>query len=311
MPATVAVPPPRRSLETDRYWRVVRSRPAKPPRLLYKYRSSGLAVQMLESQELWFSPPAAFPDPHDCGVNPTWNLHEDETRQWFWSLVEQSLRDPQCWPEATSRRRRADLFAEIERLNRMTVDARRSYLAAQQRHLEADSRDRFERSRVRFADFRQRLRIWCGTSDPASDAMWKAFGEGGRGVALAFDSARLEDHWKRPFQQVFYTDDTPTFFSTHDWLKRAWYDLPRRSPAGESDEFHKFYLWKRAEFAFEREWRLTWLDERGAKECAMGFRFPPKSLTEVVVGPATDPDVAARIESLARRINARVRLKRA
>lgn len=273
-----------------RYQAYKRSRTHHPPSRLFKYTTAQGAVSILANGSALFKSPSLFNDPFDSAWDQMWSVRTPAARERQRALVRDFLLGLSEMPHDAGAEFRA-LFQRLRaEILALPVDERDQRVG---KYLDHDPRFDYDPlADESFRDLNRRMRVFCLTEDDASMQMWSHYGDQHRGVLLEFDTAMLQDHWKRPLEPARYVDSMPDPISDHAAVDRCFaFGCPWKPPS----DGMAFTLTKGIGWKSEREWRFVWKEEKGVETDQSLHVFPPAAVTKVILGCRCSEDDIARV----------------
>ncbi|MHC4427520.1 MAG: DUF2971 domain-containing protein [Planctomycetota bacterium] len=290
---------PRGDEHFDEY---VRSRTVRPPKVLYKYTTVETARIILATGKLRFQSPVRYNDPFDSQWDLAWPAFTPEARQYERRLIEQALLDPAAWPTEADPVMRHAMDQERARIEALPPEERDHAIAEFVLEVHSSGKPP-EPLAQRLSDIRRRLRVLCLSERDCSILMWSHYADQHRGVTLGFDSAAMENGFRRPLEQVVYQDGPPRLFDPEVWHRSMIFGLDWEwEPTGL-----ELVLTKQTDWKYEREWRFATIASPGTLGDYEDILFPRASLVEILVGCRTDETQAAELQTLADVCNPEVR----
>ncbi|WP_316171519.1 MULTISPECIES: DUF2971 domain-containing protein [unclassified Bradyrhizobium] len=137
-------------------------------------------------------------------------------------------------------------------------------------------------------DFLQSYRVFCVTTDKASDRMWKEYAQADQGIALRITPSVEKDSKYLMFRQVTYQETRPPVFagSTDYAAETLFGNHAERARAA----LHGIIYAKTNDYKFEKEYRLA-IPLGEDEEDYRTQPFHPEEITELYLGAAmTDAD---------------------
>lgn len=288
-----------------------------PPAYLYKFRSlSGQdrdrTRQILLDSKIWFSSPAAFNDPFDCAVEPSFSGREKHIRlHWSRVLVFELERQGYLTLESDfadrANRGEFDPYSEImRRAQAGQINLSPSQLES---NLEAQvqrAKTPVEQARI-IAEFQNsvnKLGVLSLAATCTHSLLWSHYGDGHKGVCIQLKAFPTSTS----FGSSLLTSAAPVAYATKH-PKASFYNPNER-------EWRTALLLTKAKWwSYEKEWRCVDPSGPGLKD------FAPDVLTGVILGcEMPDPDkveigqwVASRPQPIpiyeARRVRRQFRLE--
>lgn len=148
----------------------------------------------------------------------------------------------------------------------------------------------------------QTVLVLCLTETPSNILMWSHYANCHTGVALQF--ATLDASSWGAAKPVVYRQRMPLLFD-HDRLLKF---LTGRTDLSKDHFLHDSIYTKSIDWSYEREWRVVW---HGQKRIDYeDTKFNPAELSGLYLGCRTNPDEAAELIELAKKLNSKVEILR-
>ena len=260
---------------TERFAEFIKIRKKPPPGLLYKYVPIETARLIIANETVRFRSPSDFNDPFDSQWNILWQLATTEFNQTLIErLLDNSLKIAQIKYEG-----QREWIIENRRVHNSLSETQKP--AHIERMIQELGPEVIIPDIVR--DQLKRLRIFCLAQKPDSIQMWSYYAAGHQGVAIAFASAVLEQHWEIPVEDVRYRPNLPELVIPESFFDYFIYgeEMPiiDHQRAANALTFTKADSWRH-----EEEWRYVSLANRGDTALYDDFNFPTSALAGLVAG---------------------------
>jgi hypothetical protein len=280
---------PRGDEDFEKY---VRSRTVKPPAILYKFTTIETARIILSTGKLRFQSPLRYNDPFDTQWDPFWPAFTQKGKELEQAILMQAIRDPRSLPTDT----RQSIESEGKRIELLPIGEREGEISRVAREI-ASRLPIALVVRQRFDELRRRLRVLCLCENVHSTLMWSHYADQHRGMVLGFDTAAIENGFKRPLAPVEYLKRPPELFDLESWIKSYVFGV-HWNPDSERMA-QQWLLAKHTDWQYEKEWRFALIAAAGTLGDYGDFEFQRAALVELVSGCRTDETRAVELRSLA------------
>lgn len=258
------------------------------PEVFYKYLSSAGADAVLRSARLRWSSPLIFDDPAEFRRVPRFRPPLNEAGDEFVrTLVGMTVGDASL----DELRLSATTKFTLGLFRQLVSDGMGTELIREVGGIAPNADERFE---ALMKEFVERLtlettRVLCLTTDRENDRMWQNYAERRRGAVLEF---RHVPEYSTPLlaaKEVTYSAEPPIIGSGLDFLLYG--DTPELRRCG----LDAILYVKRADWAYQREWRaVTWRKDEG-KALHGDYRFIDAELASVTIGSSASAEWARSI----------------
>lgn len=288
--------------EDKEYLEHIQRRAQEPPCVVYKYVSPSLAEIILKSCMLRFQSPLKYNDPFDCQWDLHWPAYTDEAKSYAENLLRSALLDPDSWPEDAGKEHLGLSVKERNMILSLDEDAQNKHINNFITKYLYSDQDRLKGNKV-FKNILEKMRILCVTENPVSVLMWSHYACNHEGFVLGFDSAVLEDYFRRPLEKVRYVRDLPQLFDPKEWYRSIIFGTKR---ALLDDVVETICLSKHKDWKYEKEWRFTFVDSGPAIGLFAQKYFPKNSLVEIIAGCKTNKKDIVKVSAMAKAVNSKV-----
>jgi hypothetical protein len=274
-----------------------------PP--LYKYLNVEGAKKTLENRTFRFAKPSEYEDLEDMTAQ---SLFPDELEAALKILpdgfVDVIVENPDAAPTCPEKLRpKVTELQKIFRENHKAADVVREGLKKNPGAAGFDSeqwRTRSDAFVKEINDFMQNHRVFCVTTDKASDRMWREYAQEDQGIALRIEPCIEKDSKFQKFAPVTYQEKRPPIFPrTLDYAKETLFG----DQAARARESMDGIIYAKTElYRFESEYRLAIpLGEDEEDYRFLGYH--PEEITELYLGAGMKDEDKADIIAKAKAVN--------
>lgn len=276
---------------------------ALPP--LYKYLNVDGAKKTLENRTFRFAKPSEYDDLEDMTAQ---SLFPGELEAALTALqdsfVDVIVENPHAAPTCSEKLKpKVAELQKIFRENPKAADAVREGIKQSPSAVGFDREQWRTRSDAfvnEINDFMQNNRVFCVTTDKASDRMWREYAQEDQGIALRIEPSIEKDSKFQKFAPVTYQETRPPVFPrTTDYAKETLFgDQAARARASMDGIIYA----KTEPYRFESEYRLAiplGVDEEDYR--FLGYH--PEEITELYLGAAMKDEDKADIIGKAKAVN--------
>ncbi len=268
---------------------------AKPshPKSFTKYMSASTGRQVLMNSTLRWSSPVLFNDPFDVpkeiayGITPA-DIYKALGEKMY-SLIEN--------PPNDTAHLKPEIRKIIESVRGKTIEVRKRFIEESKKDPDPYQPD--NTLLQEFQDLWRRLlpdfRILCLTESHTHTAMWMHYADKYSGLALVFDcSEKLDSAW-REARPVSYGTETMSLFTAEGWAEI--FTLPDDIARKRILELATYT--KSSDWSYEKEWRITSYKRPNDTGPYTDYRFDPKELSHIYLGPLIETADVDHIKTLA------------
>lgn len=254
----------------------------------FKYLSVDTAKIVLNNQTLRWSSPLLFNDPFDVPREMSFGITPEELFQALSRQMVDLIENP---PEDTS---------SLQPKLRLIVETVRNGISQKLKaellegikditSTHCPTSESMDGLRTMWRSFIPDFRILCLTESPNHMAMWYHYADKYRGAVLEFRcDDELDSAWLAA-KPVTYPTTKPAIYTTEGWAKLL--TMPNEHAIQTIIDVSTFT--KTSDWSYESEWRITSFKRPADTGPFTDYKFHPKELAAVYLGPmisATDRD---------------------
>ena len=272
--------------------------PAPPPSL-FKYTTPETALAILRNKSVRYSSPLRFNDPFDVqsGLHLPFELTALPTLMA--DRIEQAVLAPDP-PTGVPN----DPWIRLIKLFRERLDAtgfpKAHFLEAAGPTLEEMGRQiqfyQEQYQQIWTEDFLPRLRVFSVSEVKDELLMWAHYGRDHTGVVFEFLSLPHLDNPLSVAIPIEYCAEPPPFLNQEVWLQNL-FDIPREE---SSALYYRYARAKSAKWAYEREWRVWYLGDKGASADFEDMPVRSEELAAIYLGCRVSRSTEDDVRALAR-----------
>lgn len=260
----------------------------------FKYMTASTAEIVLSSRSLRWSSPLLFNDPFDVpreltpGVSPQ-DLVAAVARR-FAALIEQPPED------ASSLTPRLQLIIDAVK-NGIPASVRAELIASLDSEAKASipTGDSLEAFRAMWRKSIADMRILSLTESPSHIAMWYHYAGKYTGVVLEVACVDTLDSAWLAAQRVDYPQEKPGVYTVEGWAQL----LMLKPELSTQQMLQTSTFTKSPDWSYEREWRVVTFKRPTDTGHFTDYRFDPRELVTIYLGPHIKSDDRARLIALA------------
>lgn len=260
----------------------------------FKYMSANTAKIVLNNQTLRWSSPLLFNDPFDVPREMSFGITPEEIVQ---ALSRQTIELIEHPPEDTSNLQpKLRLIVETVKKG-ISQDLKIELLEGikdmtSSHHPTSESMDAL---RAMWRSFIPDFRILCLTESPNHMAMWYHYADQYRGTVLEFRcDEKLDSAWLEA-KPVTYPINKPAVYTAEGWAKLL--TMPNEHAIRTIIDVSTYT--KTSDWSYEREWRITSFKRPDDTGPFTDYKFHPKELSAVYLGPSVSTSERDKLTALA------------
>ncbi len=261
--------------------------------LFYKYMTAKVAKIVLTNRKLRWSSPLLFNDPFD--VTQELRLNFDEAKlnavltNRVASLIEHG--DP------SNSVKHPMLAALLRVAMRATPDVRRTMARELRESIGAPTLkliQSFAALKEMWKEIVPTFRVLCLSELNDVTSMWLHYADGYKGAVMEFSAVDELDSAFLLARPVIYQDTPPAIADPDAWVDR----MVGQVASGYWDLFSEYQYVKTTGWSYEKEWRIVSRARPGESGLFGDYRFDPRELTGIFLGPKCPAEDCADLLAL-------------
>ena len=261
----------------------------------YKYMPAGTAAAALERRTMRWSSPILFNDPFDVPRELVFDTTIEEIHAALCDLFARLIENPP--------RDKSHLQPKIQLIlesieNAENCEIRDEMIAGIQEVQSTFSSDgtNLETLRKFWKDLIPEFRILCLTTNPTSASMWYHYANQYKGVVLEVQCLEEVDSAWFAARPVTYPTEKPEVYTPTGWAELLM--MPTRNAVETILDLATFT--KSPDWSYENEWRITSFKRPTDVGPFTDYKFSPKELAGIFLGPMISTEDRTIIVGLAK-----------